>query len=958
MLARDAARAASPNPALPAEVSGGALQEKDRISPAESWLADVAHDEQWRREWIGKLSANPQVYVEAEDATIAEGTALFASFAKAAGAPKEVKFLRAVLKAQTKHDTETGRTVGMATCTVRASPEDISAWLMHLGSKILKSYADPAVDVRAEMLEDVNDHHRIGYYEAKSPPLRNRTFLSCLVLKRISDDPLVYVWVAAPIEKHKRITHHDERHAVRASGIRCCRMTRVAENDTLLEYACTLDLNGQVPAFITNSVAIPNLMVLPYKIQRYFQQILPADRSMAEDGVTVARMLLHAMPNAGKAARAAAVSNFVAQTAVLRDAPLAHLSTVLKTMLARGGSGLTAGNVATLDPAALTKAEARTIGEGVAPILRGHTVPADAADELLRQYSALRATAESCAWFRPMLEALLTQQLATSLSAVLRQTVAASASLLDTGSDIYSMAVYFASGQFVVGFSICAMMVLNAACQTLVVTVRNANRGRREVAKEVLIVLSFLKPLFDMRRMMTGHRVDGAPFDTYTERNYCKGLETAVESYPSCVIQIVASLSAYHLSGSISWAAVASILFSWLATAFKATAMEVGAHTNKALRKYHPRLFGYSPDSRAQRRGVKAFLFSLILSHVILSTLTVALVYTVRPAWLAAFVGTSIGLVLAYKAARSDLRYYVPGASGIFTSLLERALVHLFVETTGMPYFRSPFEEGGACWLLTMGALPVRSMLAGWLYVAYFEGPGKLPSDLVFAVLGVLVGVWAVSFAGFLLTIKREYVGTFLSLETGCAYAVRFFNQADGDDERRIKIFNFAEALWSEIRGDVKDWTLDNYKRWKAEKPPWFTVGLIKRLPDDFMPAADVAALDARAPGGKRKSLANMGPHKRFRSSLLTPAEDAADATLILPKPQAEDAAVSAGPAPEPHAPTASEAQPPDVPIESETRDGACHSLGRPLLLGSVAVAGPSGKGHGVECLPPASKCA
>jgi hypothetical protein len=51
------------------------------------WLADVAHDEQWRREWIGKLSSNPQVYVEAEDAVIAEGTALFASFAKAAGAP-------------------------------------------------------------------------------------------------------------------------------------------------------------------------------------------------------------------------------------------------------------------------------------------------------------------------------------------------------------------------------------------------------------------------------------------------------------------------------------------------------------------------------------------------------------------------------------------------------------------------------------------------------------------------------------------------------------------------------------------------------------------------------------------------------------------------------------------------------------------------------------------------------
>ena len=146
-----------------------------------------------------------------------------------------------------------------------------------------------------------------------------------------------------------------------------------------------------------------------------------------------------------------------------------------------------------------------------------------------------------------------------------------------------------------------------------------------------------------------------------------------------------------------------------------------------------------------------------------------------------------------------------------------------------------------------------------------------------------MVGAWAASLTGFLLTIKRGYVGTFLSLETGRAYAVRFFNEAEGDDERRSKIFNFSPPLWSEIRGDVKAWTLGNYARWKAEKPHWFTVGLIQRLPDDFMPPADVLALDAQAPGGKRKSLANMGPRKRLRSALLASAEDAAGAALILP---------------------------------------------------------------------------
>jgi hypothetical protein len=170
-----------------------------------------------------------------------------------------------------------------------------------------------------------------------------------------------------------------------------------------------------------------------------------------------------------------------------------------------------------------------------------------------------------------------------------------------------------------------------------------------------------------------------------------------------------------------------------------------------------------------------------------------------------------------------------------------------------------------------MGMHPVLSLLAGWLYVTYVEGPAKLPTDLVFTVLGALVGVWAASLTGFLLTIKREYIGTFLSLETGRAYVVRFFSEAEGDDERRVKIFNFSPALWTEIRSDVKAWTLDNYGRWKADKPFWFTVGLIQRLPDDFMPPADVLALDEQAPGGKRKSLANMGSRKRLRSALLAP---------------------------------------------------------------------------------------
>jgi hypothetical protein len=162
-------------------------------------------------------------------------------------------------------------------------------------------------------------------------------------------------------------------------------------------------------------------------------------------------MLVHAALGAKKAARAAVVAKFAWQTAALRDAPLAHLDTIMQTMLAQGGHSLTATNVATLDPRALTLADGKTIGEGVAPILRGHTIPAAAVDELVSKYAALLATAQTCAWFRPMLEVVATQLLTTSLGAGLRQALAASTSVFGFGSDIYSMAMYFASGQLNLG---------------------------------------------------------------------------------------------------------------------------------------------------------------------------------------------------------------------------------------------------------------------------------------------------------------------------------------------------------------------------------------------------------------------------------------------------------------------------------------------------------------------------
>ncbi len=49
---------------------------------------------------------------------------------------------------------------------------------------------------------------------------------------------------------------------------------------------------------------------------------------------------------------------------------------------------------------------------------------------------------------------------------------------------------------------------------------------------------------------------------------------------------------------------------------------------------------------------------------------------------------------------------------------------------------------------------------------------GDLP---LFATVGSLAAVWLIATVGLSLTIKREYLNTFVSLQTGCAYSQSYF---------------------------------------------------------------------------------------------------------------------------------------------------------------------------------------
>ena len=117
----------------------------------------------------------------------------------------------------------------------------------------------------------------------------------------------------------------------------------------------------------------------------------------------------------------------------------------------------------------------------------------------------------------------------------------------------------------------------------------------------------------------------------------------------------------------------------------------------------------------------------------------------------------------------------------------------------------------------------------------------KISDLMLFMMVGTLAVVWLVAVIGLSLTIKREYLHTFVSLQTGRAYIQSYFLDNEGNDAQRIEIFFSNNRLWRAIRDNVRQWVLSMYLIWEALMPAWFSTDVQARIPDDFLPTHDLS---------------------------------------------------------------------------------------------------------------------
>jgi hypothetical protein len=259
--------------------------------------------------------------------------------------------------------------------------------------------------------------------------------------------------------------------------------------------------------------------------------------------------------------------------------------------------------------------------------------------------------------------------------------------------------------------------------------------------------------------------------------------------------------------------------------------------------------------------------------------------------------------------------------------LFVRVCEKIVLDGTGFVQFRHPFNAGGFYYIFNAVMTHVACFAAAALYSGHFTGTaldnrsynftegnytsasmatdanvanatatfpangssaakhdagtalhvntGKIDNFTLFTTIVTLSAVWTVALVGLLLTMKREYRGSFVSLQTGYAYSRAHFLEHDGEDARRAEIFYTNQRHWRSIRDLVRQWVLGAYATWLQLRPAWLTEALHTHIPDDFMPAPVVQQLDAQAPGGRRRTVESMGTLRRF-SLALAGAEDTA----------------------------------------------------------------------------------
>jgi hypothetical protein len=754
---------------------------------------------------------------------------------------------------------------GYSATTVRGSPHSIVASLFHEASN--ESATDN--DVERAVLEAYNEHSHVTYLKKTSPfGVHDRDFVYSTTWKKI--DSSNYIVVYEPTERSDRPVLPD---VVRATSHLSFKIKRLSQTETKIERVQRLDPGGNIPSFVAKFFTI-NILKAVDRIRDNFQATRSLETWCGEedrgkgDGVAVGHLLTTPTDAEKDKTKRNKHATFAARRTdflFANNQGLADVQTkypfykhMVLAMLLNEWS--TPADVdASLE--ALSPDSGYKIGGALTYFLLTTPTAEVATDKWIAKFSALTELAALEPWFRPMV-VTMTQNIMDEIPFALKLKlfVGAALSIVDMATDARMVFAYRALGEYFYAYSLIAMLIACLVLQLMIVCAQNARAPRGVLLREMIYVLTLVKPGVDAMRCARKEELDEfKQTDEISQMAFCKTIEMFCESIPGSILQTLAMLRIFLRGGGVSKTAVASLLISALTTSFSSTVISFNYDTDADKRATQPDFYGYIPAEPVAQ--AKMFLTMMVNSTllIILKCLSAALIVIVGSEYYTWYLSLDLALYFLQKLIRNDVYYWPPvhGVGGVMFAVIGRSLPKIVADFTAIAQFRGPGELGGIYWTINLVVAVLIAFGSVPFYFAYanteedVKGLDKWTTE---AIMSAMCSAFILTFAYFVYQMDPKYRRTFSVVETGCQWVQNYFLKGE-TDEVRAEIVMCNYNMWKSIRPEVVEWFHENWGKWADEKPKWFTGAFKKRLDDDLLPKAVLRALKEKyGEGGRRRS--------------------------------------------------------------------------------------------------------
>ncbi|GMH47422.1 hypothetical protein TrVE_jg4853 [Triparma verrucosa] len=816
---------------------------------ATSFIKNYNKDLEFENEKIVQMTNVVQMYSPAEEMMIASALGLIEGMKMKGAIPfkefkatfSSIKYLRGF------YNLKSGDIYQEANFSARGNHTDVAARITNYWNR----FENPAFGASKETnlenesyIEVPNGHSSIYCQPYNFPsPLTDREAICNIVWKRISNKSIMASY--HPLTHHPKVEDKDGKSVIRASFHAVYCLTQLDDGTTDVQMGFHINFGGHLPKAIVNGFIIPSTDRVISKHLVYFANSLTLDNLKEADGKLLGEILVNQIKKArtrgGWKKRAdlgkVGVDEFLYISAAMRQLLPLHpwFRALLHEISLNQVKGARTVATALSD---MKDHDAINLAKGMSTIVLSNTEAPSAVDHWIAQNLALEEFEKEHQWMRSFFVEIAQYNLNTSNFGLrLRVFDGALLSTIDLITDIYMTVRFFnTEGQEGYGMTNAWLIGLTMFFQIIVAYVQNGKKPS-SFFHDLFCILTGFKPALDAYRVGSGaEKQDHHHVSPLEEMSYCKITELVFEAVPAAIVQIYALLIAKEQKLD----ALISIMVSAATIGFTSAMLSYDWDTSPTQRAKNPGFYGYIPDKALSRAACFLSMMSLSFAHVLLQTLSCALLFATNPRWLVYYLAGDIGLFLLYKVARRDFYYWlnVSGVLRFFSSFIVRFGAKIMVNFTLLIHLRHPGEAGSFPFLVSVLLSVAASFVSVQLYSNHYKGDDKIDDERLQAILSTLYGVWFISLVTFVAVIKREYLHTFYSFDTLSDFN-RKLTLNLRDDQEDIKCLVLEEhpdtfSGWGEEL--LKPWTLKNWARWEEEKPAWFTDTWIESVPNEYVP--------------------------------------------------------------------------------------------------------------------------